>query len=175
MRFLLPLLLLTVSSYAQYDTTYLVSGFYRTTSVYSFENKPKGMSTDSGSFAGAFLKMEKRGNLYYLPAVLKDTLIRVVSNINSVYDTIKGTCGPGGILIDTIVERKTEGIAFNKGIVGFYTQEPVICPNKAAIDRLFIYYPETQIPEKSTPMRYWDYKIVSIEIRVMRKQAAYSN
>lgn len=173
-KFLLPLLLLSLNCIGQ-DTTYTISGFSRITSIYGLGDVHKKTTFDTVNFAGAFIKMQRRGDVYYIPSPIADTILRTGFTLNIILDTVYGTCGPSGILIDTVVQSKTESMSFMNGITGFYVYDPNVCPNKSTVDQLILRDIKKEIPEKKVKPEYWDYKKVSYTISIVKKQATYSN
>jgi hypothetical protein len=168
MKFLLlPLLALSLNCTAQ-DTTYFVSGF---SYVYRTNDRAQNTYFDTVNLQGSYLKIERRGDVYYLPSIMGDTLLRIAYNTNYNYDTIHGVCNDvKERVIDTVLISKIESIAFRNGISGFYVSEAYLCPRYGATDKFNIYYPDGTFYIKNRK-----YKIVSFEILIARKKAAYSN
>ncbi len=164
MKFLLPLLLLSLSTVAQ-ETTWYYSGFTKISSVYSIGKKYKSTRFDTVSFKGSLLKIRLAGDVWYLDPPLSDTLL-VVSRVNNC-DTTHAFAG------DTVLMNS---YGFRGGIVGFY-EYGMQQANGAIIDHFYLVYPEKYlfIPEVGVPRQYWDYKVVSYVIDIVRKQATYSN
>lgn len=167
MRFIPLFLLLSTITQAQ-DTTYIVSGIsyvYRTTA------KPQKTFFDTLDLRGSYLKLERRGDVYYLPSMLGDTLLRITSNTNYNYDTIHGVCNDiSEKVIDTVLQSKIESIAFRNNVSGFYVSEAYLCPRYGATDKFNAYYPDGVLYIKNKK-----YFIVSFEVLIARKQRAYSN
>lgn len=170
MKLLLSLFLLFTTIAQAQDTVYNVKGFTRVTNIYNYLNNHKNVKFDTVDFKGSFLKMERRGDVYYLPKPLADTLLRITSNTNFDTQTIKIECAP----YDTTISRFIESIAFKNGVVGFYLRDYAICKGEQ-LDQLYLYYPERTIMEAGVPARFFDYKIVSVIIDIVRKQSTYSN
>lgn len=165
---LIPLFLLLSAIAQAQDTTYIVSGLsyvYRTTS------KPQKTFFDTLNLQGSYLRIERRGDVYYLPSVMGDTLLRIAYNTNYNYDTIHGVCNDiSERVIDTVLQSKIESIAFKNNVSGFYVSEAYLCPRYGATDKFNIYYPDGTLYIKNRK-----YFIVSFEVLIARKQKAYSN
>lgn len=173
MKFLLPLLCLSLNCIGQ-DTVYMVSGYSKITHIESFQKVAKSTKFDSVNFQGAFLRLERRGDVYYFPKIIGDTLLRTSLSIDIILDTIYGVCNVGEKIIDTVIESKTESIGFKGGATGFYSHEINLC-NRQIVDHLVIHMPDTPIPEKGIRPEYLDVKRVSYDISIVKRQATYSN
>lgn len=167
MRFLPLFLLLSTIAQAQ-DTSYVISGI---SYVYRTVNKPQKTFFDTVDLHSSYLRMERRGDVYYLPQILGDTLLRITSNTNYNYDTIHGVCNDiSERVIDTVLQSKIESIAFKNNVSGFYVSEAYLCPRYGATDKFNIYYPDGTLYIKNRK-----YFIVSFEVLIARKQRSYSN
>ena len=148
MRFLLPLLLLTVSSYAQYDTVLRYSKMDKSTVIYSSKGVYKSHTWDSLDFKGATFPINVKGEVLYMPAPISDTLI--ISEHKGDYQR------------DSILSY-----GFKGGAYGFYfkgTQNP----NGSVYDYFNIHYPDKKAPNG-------DIHVVNIQLVILKKGPNYSN
>lgn len=167
-KLLFVLMMLPLATIAQ-DTVYNFAGFSRVTSVYSFQDVYKNTKFDTVDFKGASIKMTRRGNAFFIPSPIADTLLIITDSLTKIKDTIR-FCGA---VKDSVITLRTNGYTFMGGSTGFYEYGEEQC-NGSITDHLFLYYKAKAIPEDTRP-RYWDYKYVSVIITIIRKPPKYSN